>query len=249
MKNRKKTLKWIIGIVILLSIAFLVLPQLLIKNWDNLSVGFSNRMLILYYSFTILGAIGTCAAVIIALFSEEIKMWLYKPSISIDFKDDTGFSEKIDENDQIPIAEGYRCFLQFEDLGFVNATDCSLRVVDVKHGKNKERAKSLKTWAGTRKVNQYPFEISVDYPYELKIVSIYNPDLYGTPTDNHHPPLLSIYGIYLDDKYREKGYWEIHYCLVSRNGSSTKFNVAIDWDGVFSSRKTEMKDHLKISKL
>lgn len=249
MKNRKKTLKWIIGIVILLSVAFLVLPQLLIKNWEDLSEGFSNRMLILYYSFTILGAIGTCAAVIIALFSEEIKMWLYKPNISIQFKEDAGFSEIIDENDSIPIAESYRCFLQFEDQGFVNVADCSLKVVDIKHGKNKEKVKTIKTWAGTKRVNPYPFEISVDYPYELKILSINNPNLYGTPTDNPHTPLISIYGLYLDDRYREKGYWEIHYCLVSRNGNSIKFKISVDWDGEFSSRKTEMKDHLKISKL
>lgn len=248
MKNRKKTIKWIIVIFLLIAIVFIVLPHFLL-NWNDLPETYFDRMVILYYSFSILGAIGTCAAVFIALFSEEIKMWLYKPNISIRFKDDDGFSEKIDDLQQTPVAELYRCFLELEDEGFVNATNCNFNLIEVKYGKSKEKAKSIKHWTGPKKVNQYPFDISVDYPYEIRLFSINNPDYYGTPSDFSQSPLLSIYGIYLDDKYRQKGYWEILYCLSMRNGTSIKVNVAVEWDGVFTSRKTEMKEHLKITKL
>ncbi len=249
MKNRKNLFKWIIGIAILISLAFLIIPQIIVKNWGALSESYHNRMLLLYYSFSILGAIGTCSAVIIALFSEEIKMWLYKPDISMHFKDDDGYAEKVDDNLQIPVADSYNCILELEDVGFVNASDCSFRIIDLKYGKNKEKSKSIKSWNGAKKVNQNLFDISVDFPYELGLLSISNPSIYGTPASVQYPPVIKIYGVYLDDKYRKKGYWEIHYCLVIRNGSNMKYSIAVEWDGVFASRKTEMKDHLRITKI
>lgn len=248
MKNRKKICKCLIAIFLLISIAFIVLPHFLL-DWNKLPEAYLDRMVVLYYSFSILGAIGTCAAVLIALFSEEIKMWLYKPNINIHFKDDDGFSEKIDDFQQLPVAEFYRCSLEFEDEGFVNATNCNFSLIEVKYGKSKDKVKSIKHWTGPKKVNQYLFDISVDYPYELRLLSINNPDYYGTPSESSQSPLLSIYGIYLDDNYRKKGYWEIYYCLSMRNGTSIKFNMAVEWDGIFTSRKTEMKEHLKITKL
>lgn len=246
MKNRKKIFKCIICIILIISLVFVILPQVLL-DWHNVSEAFINRMLVLYYSFSILGALGTCTAVLIALFSEEIKMWLYKPNINIHFKEEDGFIEKIDEFEQYPYADSYRCILEFEDVGFVNATSCSFKVIDVKYGKTKEKAKSVKNWMGTKSVTQIPFDISVDYPYELGIISINNPDAYGTPTDSHRLPMVTIHGVFLDNKYRGKGYWEIHYCLIIRNVTSIKFSVAMDWDGSFTSRKTEMKEHLKIT--
>ena len=120
MKNRKKIFKCIICIILIISLVFVILPQVLL-DWHNVSEAYINRMIILYYSFSILGALGTCTAVLIALFSEEIKMWLYKPNINIHFKEEDGFIEKIDEFEQYPYADSYRCILEFEDVGFVNA--------------------------------------------------------------------------------------------------------------------------------
>lgn len=71
MKNRKRILKWVVLILLLLSIAFLVLPHFLIRDWNDLPQPFGNRIQVMYYSFGILGSIGTCLAVVIALFSEE----------------------------------------------------------------------------------------------------------------------------------------------------------------------------------
>lgn len=249
MKNRKKVLRRIIISSILISLAFLIVPQLVIKDWDNLSTAYSERMLILYYSFSILGAIGTCLAVVIALFSEEIKKWLYKPNVSIVLKDVHGIEEKVDQDQQTPVADSYSCVVELSNEGYVVAEQSKVRIIDIQYGNSKDRLKSIKNWMGAKSIGK-SFNLSVDYPYEMRLINIKNPDSYGTPSDaqTETKPLISFFGINIDDKFRAKGLWKLDYCYVSQNGGSQKFSIMVEWDGVMTSRKTEMLEHIKITK-
>lgn len=249
MKNRKKILKRLIGIAILISVVFLALPQFIINDWSSLPKPFSERMVILYYSFGILGAIGTCMAVIIALFSDEIKKWLYNPNVSINLKDIHGIEEKVDLEQQTPIADSYSCVIEITNDGYVNAEQSKVRIIDVQYGKSRDRLKSIKNWMGAKSIGK-SFNLSIDYPYEMRLITIKNPESYGTPSDTKtdDQPLISFFGINLDDKNRTKGIWKLDYCYVSQNGGSQKFSLVVEWDGIMTSRKTEMLDHIKITK-
>ena len=92
-----------------------------------------------YYFFSIIGSVGTCLAVIVALAKESILKWLYNPDITVSLVDN-GVSEIIpNENQKIPVASAFECQLLVENTGSIGAIGCKVFISELKHGKSKDK--------------------------------------------------------------------------------------------------------------
>lgn len=243
--NHKKTLKWIIGISLLAIVLLILIPQIVVTFQD-----WKDRMTLMGNCFSIIGSIGTFSAVIVALFIEEIKNWLYKPVVCIDFSDENGFGESIDEDSDNPKANSYFCDMSFINHCSNEAKQCRLLVKDIKYGNSVDRLKSIKDRRKDNFVNEKDFEISLGIPRVQRLLEVN--DINGTTTPNVNSNdsnyCLSLVGVELEKKYQRKGIWEVDYCFISSNCDRHDFRLSIEWDGVYKSRKTEMVDHLIITK-
>ena len=203
--------------------------------------------LIAHYLFSIFGAVGTILAVIVALAKESIFQWLYKPRFTVSLEED-GISEIIRQDQKIPEATSYCCYVSIENNGSLAAKGCRVNISEIKDLSNK-KPKLIKS--AIRKplywTSQY-VDIPVGIPTRLKLFEIKNPNSVGTPntTNATIKPKINFNGCTLNDSYRQKGKWSIDYFISYTNGNAFKFSVLIEWNGEFKSRATDMKEILEV---
>ena len=205
--------------------------------------------LISNYVFQIIGAIGTIMAVIVALSKEAIMKWLYSPSLRIDLVDN-GISENIpNENQRVPEASSFECYVNIENVGSIAAFGCKVHISDVKHGKSKQNAKSIKSSYKQLYWTSQNVDIPIGIPSKIRLFEIINPNSVGTPSSeqNIKKPSINFNGCNFKKHQTEKGVWIFEYYISCKNGEVKKFKATIEWNGEFKSRATDMADILTVT--
>lgn len=218
--------------------------------WINVDSGEPYSLLVvLYYLFTILGAIGTLCAVLVALFKESILNFLHHPDLSFTLTDSDGFVEEIDSSQQNPQADKYNCVLKITNNGTIAASSCFVCIEDIGYADSKGRTlHKMKDYQNKMKLWwEDPYvEIPKGLSKEIRLFNIDAVSGVGTPVSNSACCHLELNGFKLKDNKSKKGYWEICYCIGYNNGEHKHFKLIVDWNGEWKTRKTEMKDVLHI---
>lgn len=199
-----------------------------------------------YYGNVINGfvAFGTCTAVIVALFLDEIRSLFKRVTFDIQLHNE----EPIEEVENIKgtkKARRYHNAIQFFNKGNITAQNCELYLESAKF--TFESATTILTvenipinWNNNNSIVYIPYQGKKVLP----LFEILAPQKQSTPegkTDTI-PAVLRILGLKnLDAK---SGKWELIYCLYSTNSKPQKFKYTVDWNGSWEERQTEMKNIL-----
>lgn len=206
---------------------------------------------VINYVFSSLGAIGTCAAVVVALGKESILRYFSHPNVEIGLVDEDGISEDIDSEQQTPQASCYNCVLRVKNSGSAQAKTCFAAIEHIRYADRKGKTlREIKDYQNNNTQLTWEGE-GVDLPKgiskEIRLFYIDAPGSSVTPGEQHQDiPLLEINGFKLKDNQSKKGVWEILYYISYDSGEHIRFKLSIDWDGTWKSRKTEMKEVLKV---
>lgn len=201
-----------------------------------------------YYSNVINGfvAFGTCSAVIVALFLDEIRSLFKKVTFVIQLNSDEAI-EEVENIKGTKKARRYHNSIQFFNNGNINAQNCELYI---------ESAVFISdSSTSTLTVENDPINWNsgnniVYIPYQgkkvLLLFEIIAPQKQSTPDGKTDmiPATLKILG--LKNIEAKAGKWEIIYCLYSTNSKPQKFKYIVEWNGNWEERQTEMKDILKM---
>lgn len=255
--NKRKIVKRGIFIVcllfFLLIIAGIFVVVVLLLTAPRISYGISvttDPWLACYYTFTIIGSVGTLSAVIVALYKEELIRWINSPDLEF-IKVGNGLVANNDS--QVGVApDNYECSIRVVNKGTSIAMGCKVFVHVLKYNKNgnhdrlkpdnKVKNKKQLTWTSSN------VDIPVDIPSDIMLFQILNPNQLGTPQAGNatQNPKIVLNGYQLPKEKSEKGLWEIEYYITMRNGNVSKFLVIIDWDGSWSDSEEDMLDKVKI---
>lgn len=201
-----------------------------------------------YYGNVINGfvALGTCSAVIVALFLDEIRSLFKKVTFDIHLENNEVL-EEVENIKGTKKAKRYHNSIQFFNNGNINAQNCELYIESAIFTSG-----SLTT---TLTVENTPIYWNlnnniVNIPYQGKKVlpsfEITTPQKQSTPdgkTDTI-PATLKILG--LKNIEAKPGKWELTYCLYSTNSKPQKFKYIVEWNGNWEERQTEMKNILEL---
>lgn len=203
-----------------------------------------------YYVFTIIGSIGTLAAVIVALYKEELMRWINSPDLEFSL---IGNGLVANNDSQVGVApDSYECSIRIINKGTSAATGCKAFVQTLKYNKNGNKDR-LKTDNKVQNKKQLMWtsanvDLPVDLPSDLMLFQISNPNQIGTPqvANANQNPKLMLNGYQLGKDKSEKGLWEVEYYITMRSGNVSKFLLTVDWDGSWSNNEEDMLDKVKI---
>ena len=92
---------------------------------------------IAYYSFAILGSVGTVLAVIVALEKETFNQILYSPEFEVS---SPTLSPRIERSaSDSSFVKSYSQYLRIENIGAADAKGCKLELIHLSFDKNKHR--------------------------------------------------------------------------------------------------------------
>lgn len=201
-----------------------------------------------YYGNVINGfvAFGTCSAVIVALFLDEIRSLFKKVAFVIQLNSDEAI-EEVENIKGTKKARRYHNSIQFFNNGNINAQNCELYVESASFISDNSTT--------TLTVENAPINWNlgnniVYIPYQgkkvLPLFEIIAPQKQSTPDGKTDiiPATLKMLG--LKNIEAKAGKWEIIYCLYSTNSKPQKFKYIVEWNGNWDERQTEMKDILKM---
>ena len=253
----RKTIKTILLIscvlFLLLILAGILSIVFLFVTTPMLSYGDESRTdpwLACYYAFTIIGSIGTLAAVIIALYKEELMRWINSPDLNFTLIGNGLVSNNDSQVGSSP--DSYECSIRITNQGSNLASGCKAFIQTIRYNKNsnKERLKPINniqkkkqlTWTSSS------VDIPVDIPSEILLFQILNPNQLGTPQAGSvsQNPQIMLNGCQLNKNNTEKGLWEIEYYITMRSGNVSKFMLSINWDGTWCDNEEDMLDKVKI---
>lgn len=201
-----------------------------------------------YYGNVINGfvAFGTCSAVIVALFLDEIRSLFKKVTFVIQLNSDEAI-EEVENIKGTKKARRYHNSIQFFNNGNINAQNCELYVESASFISDN----SITTLTVENAPINWNLVNNIVYiPYQgkkvLPLFEIIAPQKQSTPDGKTDiiPAALKILG--LKNIEAKAGKWEIIYCLYSTNSKPQKFKYIVEWNGNWEERQTEMKDILKM---
>jgi len=253
---RKWILPILIGLIIGAIIGFLLgIFALGIFNITT-DIGKTYGVLeIIYYLGAPIGILATLLAVVVALFGNEFKSYLFREKCVSSIPNH--FTEVLrDEDDDNPEAIRYECNLEVKNDCEREIANCTVYLLGLEHSDS---------------VNSTPKKIPLQnrmpiywkYP-NLKTKSItqgetaritllkITPDIKQSKSDNTdaitNPRQLSIVGLNkVKDKYLKSGNWKLSYCVCNEHRELERFEIQIQWSGVWKSRETEMNHEATIN--
>lgn len=219
-------------------------------NWNPIVVSDAPMSKTDYYQLitSIFEAIGTCAAVIVALFLNEIRAWFKKVTFEIKLGNDDAVEEIVDIKG-VKKAIKYHNHIQFFNKGNINAQNCELYLENAEFFlENSSRcANSLSV--GNEPISWNNANTSVYIPSQgkkvLHIFEMTAPQKQTNPDgkiDNIKPVEYVFLG--LPSMEAKKGKWELTYCLYSTNSKPQRFKYSVVWNETWEDRQTEMKNML-----
>lgn len=203
-----------------------------------------------YYVFTIIGSIGTLAAVVVALYKEELMRWLNSPDLEYALIEGGLVANNDSQVGAVP--DNYECSVRISNKGTTIATGCKAYVHSLKFNKNRnhERLKPDNKVQNKKQLmwTSSNVDIPVDIPSDIMLFQILNPNKIGTPQSGNanQNPKIELNGYQLTKDKSEKGLWEIEYYITMKSGNVSKFLLTVDWDGSWSDNEEDMLDKVKI---
>lgn len=205
-----------------------------------------------HHVFSVIGSIGTVAAVVVALFKDEIMSSLFHPQIIVDKNDegdDTGLIEVKDQNEGTPKVKCYECCVRVSNTGNRPASECEVKLIGVRYstsnGKWKELMKDTKHvgWSYTEDT----ITLLTDECKRLPLFRIYPDNSEGTPDNTKKSSKrILLFGFTMENKFQRKGHWIFSYKISSSKKEYCKFDVDVNWSGTWCERINEMKDEITI---
>ena len=205
-----------------------------------------------HHVFSMIGSIGTVAAVVVALFKDEIMSTLFHPKIVVeknDEGDNTGLIEVKDQNEGTLKVKYYECCVRISNTGNRPTNECEVKLIGVKYctynGKWKELMKDSKhvDWSYTEDVAT----LLTDDCKRLPLFRIFPDNSEGTPDNKmRSSKRIHLFGFTMENKFQRKGHWIFSYKISSSKKEYCKFDVDVDWTGTWCERINEMKDEITI---
>ena len=239
-------------VVVLLCLGFLIVGYFLgvyvpfglgPSNFNGASVSKGE-----YYGniINVFVALGTCSAVIVALFSDEIRGCFKRVSFDIKLEN-SDVIEEVESVKGTKKAKRYHNSVQLFNNGNMNAQNCELYLENAKFSFENSIA-TLTVETTPIRWNQESSTVYIPYQGKkvLSLFEIIAPQKQSTPdgkTDSV-PAVLRILG--LKNIEAKEGKWELTYCLYSTNSKPQKFKYSLEWNGSWEERQTEMKNCLKM---
>ena len=203
---------------------------------------------LVYYFITFIQAVGTIAAVIIALFSDNIKAYFRRPNLEIKLHKDE-ILEELNNNKINLKAKRYHNSIDVFNSGNLNADNCEISVDSILFkGLGSNSSIELISmeyelrWSGNddKKVTYIPIQGKKNF----QIYEILPPEEQGTPNENDIvkvPPRLIIGKFEVPEEYCG-GEWCVSINIYSPCMKPIKCKLTIKWDGSWEYRQMEMKE-------
>lgn len=192
------------------------------------------------------GSFSTFAAVICALFLNEIRSLFKK----VDFVIQLENNEAIEDTEDIKgskKAKRYHNSIIFINNGNINAHNCELYIENaVFTSDHSTHSLSVENspikWSSDNNIVYIP-------PAGKKILHLFEiiaPQKQSTPDGKTDEIPAKINMLGLKGIEAKSGKWELDYCLFTSNSKPQRFRFIIEWNGRWEERQTEMKDYLKM---
>lgn len=210
---------------------------------------FSNRPISKgeYYGniINIFAALGTCLAVIVALFMNEIRS-LFKRVIYSITLDSPEAIEEVEDVKGTKKAKRYHNSIQIYNDGNINALNCELYLESAKFT-SASSIVTLNVENSPIKWNKIDNSI-IHIPYKgkkvLHLFEIIAPQKQSTPNGSTDETSAQITILGLNNIGIIPGKWDLSYCLYSTSSKPQKFKYIVEWTGQWEERQTEMKNFL-----
>ena len=194
-------------------------------------------------------AIGTLLAVLVALFSNEIRSWFKKVSYVIQLNNDN-IVEEIEDIKGTKKAKKYYNCISILNNGNINAQNCELYLEGANFTPKDTNAKESLNVGNTPICWDDYKNTTVYIPSQGKKVllwfSIEKPQKQSTPDGKDYLSAAEINIIGLNNIESKAGKWELNYCLYSMTSKPKKFTLTIEWNGKWEEREKEMRNGLTI---
>jgi hypothetical protein len=237
------------------SIGNYIPVELLKPNFtdENLNKGEYYRLLI-----SIISALITFMAVLVALFKDDLREIWKRPIINFATPDEItieDLSSNIESEtvNDTPISNRYISRIEVINTGNLPAINAEIYLDKLEFTpkdstivQNIEASSSALKWNGTE---SNTIIIPPGGKKLIKIAEITPPEIISTPESEklNKPPILSI-GDISNTKDKSKGKWTAKFSLYAQNHKPTSFTIDIEWNGVWKTRLTEFKNHYQITK-
>ena len=209
---------------------------------------------IVYYLVAPIGVLATLLAVIVALFGNEFKNYLFREKSLSTVSN--SFTEILkDEDDDNPHASRYECNLMVKNNCGREISDCCVSLVDIAYGESEtSKLKKISLQNRIPIFWKYPDvdkkTLTPDETATITLLKI-TPDISQSKSDSSEttsiPRQLSIIGYKnLNPKYTKKGYWRITYCVSNSHRELERFDIIVRWSGEWKNREKEMENEASI---
>lgn len=203
-----------------------------------------------YYTVETFIAIGTIAAVVVALFSDVFKGMLWRPKLEVrlhypDLQEDLDSSSSSNKK-----ACRYHHSIDIFNSGNINAELCEVHIERIQFqgiGMNQavdilSNEKSI-CWMGSKQeeITYIPVQGKKTFPL-FEILPPQTQSVKGSSSQTI-PPHMIIGDFRIPDEYLG-GTWILSFCIYSPKIKPQKFTVTIKWDGSWEHRQMEMKNKI-----
>ena len=244
---KKKIMFFLVAVLIAYLIGVFFPIQSLTFNVDY-SIKISSGDLF-YYFVSLVQAIATIGAVIVALFSDNIKAYMKRPILEISLHSEDLIEELENNGDLNKKAKRYHNSIDIFNKGNGNVENCEICIESILFKGMGASTYSTITdneshiyW--NSREEQKTTYIPVQGKKNFLLYEIFPPEEQGTPGGGklaQIPARLKIGEVNIPEEYCG-GEWKVHLCLYSPCMQPTKFTITIKWDGDWENRQMEMKN-------
>lgn len=198
---------------------------------------------------SLITAMGTFAAVVVALFKDEIRKYLWKPKFDISEWDSMAKEDIEHESGRVTAKRHYNG-IDIHNTGSACANDCMVFIQSIEYIRQ-AGAHPVLLYDGEHQIswNGIRPQDSVDIPKggkkSFQLFEILPPEAGSTPDGNESSkfPKLSICNIHWSQT-TYSGDWHVKCVLYVNSNIQKTFVAKINWDGTWHPRKTEMDSHI-----
>lgn len=203
---------------------------------------------------SVLTAVGTVGAVVVSLFRMELMRLLYPDKCSVGLIGDNNFVEKLDENETSPRVKYYAGSMlisnaskrEIEGFQIIIKEASYASKTDIKRKKNLRVLNNGVMYWGDSRITETTIQSQGECSMPLFRIHP-EADMASPDGTNSSKLSLRIMGVKDVDASIPQCVWTVRYQLRSRRGIVKTVELQIDWDGVWCSRKTEMKNSLTVT--
>lgn len=199
-------------------------------------------------------ALGSVSVAILALFRDEIMGWIHPENCDFKLQGVNGFEEKLDENDNSPVVRYYAGDLlisnaskrEIEGFQIIIKEASYASKTDIKRKKNLRVLNNGVMYWGDSRITETTIQSQGECSMPLFRIHP-EADMASPDGTNSSKLSLRIMGVKDVEASIPQCVWTVRYQLRSRRGIVKTVELQIDWDGVWCSRKTEMKNSLTVT--